>query len=175
MKPLWQLPPSEAKSLLFSTKNIKKQTKNRNVALQLPKYPLLRDILGDLRATFLADLARKLFFYVIVFLGACGSQGLYNSSRKNPFSRDSLESREFNQFSRDSREHPFPECGKQRRIQPFCQDSRELRGYVEIPLLKRPLSYFSPPFSGHDSKILATVGCTRITHTLRFWGNEFPL
>ena len=34
----------------------------------------------DLRATFLADLVRKLFFDIIFFLGVCGSQGLYNSS-----------------------------------------------------------------------------------------------
>ena len=38
--------------------------------------------MGDLRATFLADLARKLFFDVIFLFGVCGSQGLYNSSRR---------------------------------------------------------------------------------------------
>ena len=34
----------------------------------------------DLRATFLADLVRKLFFDIIFFLGVCGSTGLCNSS-----------------------------------------------------------------------------------------------
>ena len=37
-----------------------------NRDLKLPKYPLLRDVLGDLRATFAADLARKPFFDVII-------------------------------------------------------------------------------------------------------------
>ena len=42
---------------------------------------LTKGYLGDLRATSLADLARKLFFDVIFLSGVCGSQGLYNSSR----------------------------------------------------------------------------------------------
>ena len=40
-----------------------------------PKYPLLRDVFGDLRATFPADLAWKLLFDVIAFLGFVGYRG----------------------------------------------------------------------------------------------------
>ena len=79
VKPLRQLPPSEAKCLQLVPRYI---SKTGNVARKLPKYPLLRDILGDLRATFLADLARKLFFDVNFLFGVCGSQGLYNGSRR---------------------------------------------------------------------------------------------
>ena len=50
------------------------------MAFKLLKCPLLRGILGDLRATSLADLAQKLFFDVIFLFGVCGSQELYNSS-----------------------------------------------------------------------------------------------
>ena len=60
-----------------------KISKTGNTALKLPNCPLLRDILGDLRATFLADLARKLFLDVIFLFGVCGLQGLCSSSMQN--------------------------------------------------------------------------------------------
>ena len=60
------------------------------------------------------------------------------SLQKNPFSTDPRKFREF----RDSREPP--DCGKQRRIQPFSRESREsleILEILEIPPVKRPLSY----------------------------------
>ena len=79
VKPLWRLPPSEAKKLpsghqIFSNAG--------NVALKSPKDSVLRDILGDLRATFQTALPQSLLFHAnyprFPCLVVCGSQGLYN-------------------------------------------------------------------------------------------------
>ena len=65
VKPLWQLPPSEAK-------NPPKFPEQRMWPLNYPKYPLLRDILGNLRATFLQSWVIFAFFCV---LGVVGHRG----------------------------------------------------------------------------------------------------
>ena len=53
-------------------------SRTRIQPLNCPKYPLLRDILGNLRATFFAVLGH---FCLLLRLGGCGSQGLYNRSK----------------------------------------------------------------------------------------------
>ena len=82
-----------------SKKNLQpvpKNSKTGNVALKLPKCPSLRDILGDLRAIFLADLARKLFLTSFSFLGFVGHRGFtivlekYEKSDRPPFCVDFL-------------------------------------------------------------------------------------
>ena len=63
--PLWQLAPSEAKNFPIWHQKVPK-------ALQLPKCPLLKDILGELKeikGTCPADLAWKLLFTSFSFFG----------------------------------------------------------------------------------------------------------
>ena len=54
----------------------------RKVALKLPKYPLIRDILGDLRATFFVWEMLVLDRRVFCFRGWKSPQGLYNRGKE---------------------------------------------------------------------------------------------
>ena len=54
-------------------------SKTGNVALKLPKRPLLGDVMGDLSVALPADLGRMLLFDAILLLWVCWSQGLLQS------------------------------------------------------------------------------------------------
>ena len=70
VKPLWQLPPSEAKK----PSNI---SRTKNVALKLPKISLTKGYFGQFKGYIFAFLGH---FCFLLCLGGCGSQGLYNRS-----------------------------------------------------------------------------------------------
>ena len=80
-----------------------------------------------------------------------GKRGLLEkgSFQKSRFSRDSRDSREFRD-SRDSRE--APDCGKQRRIQPFSRDSREVRDCRDSrDSSNEKTPFVMTPFSGPET------------------------
>ena len=62
----------------LGSKKPSKISRTKNVEIKLPKIFLTKDILGNLRATFLQSWVIFAFFYV---LGVVGHRGLYNRSR----------------------------------------------------------------------------------------------
>ena len=72
VKPLWQLAPSEAKK----PSNI---SRTKNVALKLPKISLTKGYFGQFKGYIFAVLGH---FCFLLRLGGCGSQGLYNRSKR---------------------------------------------------------------------------------------------
>ena len=80
VKPLWQLPPSEAKK----PSNI---SRTKNVALKLPKICLTKGYFGQFKGYILGLFKGYIFavlghFCFLLRLGGCGSQGLDNRSKK---------------------------------------------------------------------------------------------
>ena len=79
VKPLWPRTPTTPRK---TSKKYFLSKDRRKVALKSPKYPLIRDILGDLRATFFVWEMLVVDRRVFRFRGWKSPQGLYN--RSNP-------------------------------------------------------------------------------------------